>query len=80
MKLFKVTIEFNQDLKKEEIESIVSENFYEEDIVSEVGHKIIILWPIPEEEGEYEIENDLFYILKDDTQGTYSCELFNLEK
>lgn len=80
LKLFKVVIEFNEDLDKEEVQEIISKYFYEEDIVSEKENKIIVLLSTPEDEGAYEIENEMFYILNGESLGTYSCELFNSDK
>lgn len=80
LKLFKVVIEFNEDLEKEKVQEIISKYFYEEDIVSEKENKIIVLLSTPEDEGAYEIENEMFYILNGESLGTYSCELFNSDK
>lgn len=80
LKLFKVVIEFNEDLDKEKVQEIISKYFYEEDIVSEKENKIIVLLSTPEDEGAYEIENEMFYILNGESLGTYSCELFNSDK
>lgn len=74
-KLFKVTIQFNENVSKELIDNIISKNFYEENVSLENEKIVTIEWSIPKEEGAYEIENELFYILDAGKYGTYTCEL-----
>lgn len=72
--LYKVTIEFNNELNEDDIIKIISSNFDEEDIMSRQSHKVKVIWMVPYEEGIHEIENALFYMLDDGKSGSYTWE------
>lgn len=73
--LYKVTIYFNKDvLTIEEVAEMIDHNFYKEDILSCDDYNVTVRWDLPPQEGIHEIENALFYILKNGKYGMYSCE------
>lgn len=72
---YKVTIHFNQEVfTVEEIAEIINHNFYEEDILSCDDYDVTVRWDLPPEEGIHEIENALFYMLKNGEYGMFSYE------
>lgn len=67
--LYRVEIEFT----KEGIEAGVMDELYENNyVLSKRENAITILKEVPINEGLYEIENDMFYTLKDTLYGSYS--------
>lgn len=70
-----VDIEINQDLSEEQVAEIFEE-YFEDDIVLHWDHeKIVVIWQVPPYEGGHEIENALYYQLKNGEYGTMSYSL-----
>lgn len=82
--IYKVIVNLTEDsiLPNMTIQDFILENFpqktEDEDIgvtvLSQIDSKVELRWVVPHDEGVHEIENSLFYILKDGTYGTFSWE------
>ena len=72
---YDLIVEFHPKLSEEEILEIINRHFSDEDyIVSRKGRTLKAIWEVPSDEGGYEVENSMFYVLKDGEYGMYSYE------
>lgn len=72
---YEVSIKFNsENISKEEVAELVAENFSEEEVISLNGFTLKLSWEVHIDEGVYEIENELYYILDDGELGTYKIK------
>ncbi|BAM47011.1 MAG: hypothetical protein GX972_00490 [Amphibacillus sp.] len=72
---YDLVVEFDPNLSDEKMNEIIDCHFGDEDyIVSSQGRTLKAIWEIPADEAGYEVENSMFYVLKDGEYGTYSYQ------
>lgn len=72
---YDLVVEFDPNLSDEKMNEIIDWHFGDEDyIVSSQGRTLKAIWEIPADEAGYEVENSMFYVLKDGEYGTYSYQ------
>ena len=72
---YDLIVQFDPKLSDKEIEVIINRHFGDPDyIVSRKGHILKAIWEIPADEAGYEVENSMFYVLKDGEYGTYAYQ------
>lgn len=72
---YDLTVEFDPKLSDEKMNEIMACHFSDEDyIVSRQGRTLKVIWEIPADEAGYEVENSMFYVLKDSEYGTYAYQ------
>ena len=72
---YDLIVEFDPKLSDEKMNAIINGHFSGEDyIVSRQGRTLKAIWEIPADEAGYEVENSMFYVLKDGEYGTYAYQ------